>query len=214
MRPTHRIVLLLAAALLISCMLCGCSTSSLPDESVAAASPAATITFSPQSSASPVPSAAPATAAPFSASSDGIVDGVIGDAFGARGTQLSGFVPTRSLPLTVSDPPAGTACLAVSMTDPDGGDWVHWLAVDIPVGDIPENASVDLAETMRQGLNDFGSIGYGGPTPPSGTHTYVFTVYALSAPAGLEDGFGLDAFEQAVGELSLGSVVFTGAYSS
>ena len=32
------------------------------------------------------------------------------------------------------------------------------------------------------GLNDFGKFDYGGPAPPSGTHTYKFTVYALKTP--------------------------------
>ena len=29
------------------------------------------------------------------------------------------------------------------------------------------------------GLNDFGRYGYGGPSPPSGTHRYYFKIYAL-----------------------------------
>ena len=33
----------------------------------------------------------------------------------------------------------------------------------------------------HQGKNDFGKIGYGGPCPPSGTHRYVFRLYALDA---------------------------------
>ena len=30
-----------------------------------------------------------------------------------------------------------------------------------------------------EGQNGFGQIGYGGPCPPSGTHSYFFKVYAL-----------------------------------
>ena len=34
-------------------------------------------------------------------------------------------------------------------------------------------------EVARQGRNDFGKAGYGGPCPPGGTHHYVFRIYAL-----------------------------------
>ena len=33
--------------------------------------------------------------------------------------------------------------------------------------------------SARQGKNDFGKIGYGGPCPPRGTHRYIFRLYAL-----------------------------------
>ena len=36
-------------------------------------------------------------------------------------------------------------------------------------------------------MNSAGSAAYAGPCPPSGTHHYRFTVYALSAPTGLPD---------------------------
>jgi len=154
------------------------------------------------------------TSGEFAVTSAGIVDGVMDDAFGMRGTQLDGYVPTRSLPLAVSNAPDGTACLALSMIDPDGGDWVHWLAVNIPVGDIDENASVGLAGSFVQGLNDFHTVGYGGPTPPTGVHTYVITVYALSETVSLTDGFTLDEFTQAIDGKILAETVLTGDYSS
>jgi Raf kinase inhibitor-like YbhB/YbcL family protein len=152
--------------------------------------------------------------AAFTVTSAGVVDGVMDDAFGMRGTQLDGFVPTRSLPLDIANAPDGTACLAISMIDPDGGDWVHWLAVNVPVGNIPENASVELAGTFAQGGNDFGTVGYGGPTPPSGVHTYVITVYALSETVSLEDGFSQDEFAQAIDGKTLAQAVLTGTYAS
>jgi hypothetical protein len=40
-------------------------------------------------------------------------------------------------------------------------------------------AKRELPDGSRQGTNDFGKIGYGGPCPPSGTHRYRFTLYAL-----------------------------------
>ena len=46
---------------------------------------------------------------------------------------------------------------------------------------------VGSAASPRQGRNDFGDVGWGGPCPPSGTHHYRFTLTALSAPLGLGD---------------------------
>jgi hypothetical protein len=84
------------------------------------------------------------------------------------------------------DLPAGTRNLAVICDDPDapGGRWVHWVLYNIPP-DAPGlseglPASETLKDGSRQGLNDFGRIGYGGPCPPRrSTHRYFFRVYAL-----------------------------------
>jgi phosphatidylethanolamine-binding protein (PEBP) family uncharacterized protein len=50
----------------------------------------------------------------------------------------------------------------------------------ISAGAVPAGAT--------QAMNSAGSAAYAGPCPPSGTHHYRFTVYALSAPTGLSDG--------------------------
>ncbi len=150
--------------------------------------------------------------------SEGIVDGFIGDAFGAKGEQfVSGKVPSRSFPLAVSHIPDGTAALALTVIDPDGGNWVHWLAVNIPVSgsacEIPENASLDWPEAIIQGRNDFKTPGYGGPTPPSGVHTYVVTVYALSGTLDLEQGFNLKGLTKAMQGKVLAEAVIMGKYA-
>jgi Raf kinase inhibitor-like YbhB/YbcL family protein len=48
----------------------------------------------------------------------------------------------------------------------------------------------DLPNGSRQGLNDFGEIGYDGPCPPlrSSPHRYVFDLYALDARLSLPQG--------------------------
>ena len=85
-----------------------------------------------------------------------------------------------------SDPPANTKVFALIVDDPDapGGTWVHWVLFGIPgtVRDLPEGLS--RQETVsgigRQGVNDFRTVGYGGPCPPRGPgHRYVFRLYAL-----------------------------------
>src|SRR5215831_17431918 len=92
----------------------------------------------------------------------------------------------RSVPLTWTDPPAGTKSLALIADDPDAprGTWVHWVLYDVPatVKDLPEGlpAEEKLDNGATQGRNDFGKIGYGGPCPPPGPlHHYHFKLYAL-----------------------------------
>lgn len=90
--------------------------------------------------------------------------------------------------LSWTDAPNETVSFAVVVHDPDApraGGFTHWIVYNIPknVHRIQEN--VPRTETVAglgiQGRNDFGKTGYGGPCPPSGTHRYFATLYALSA---------------------------------
>ncbi|MFQ5801590.1 MAG: YbhB/YbcL family Raf kinase inhibitor-like protein [Candidatus Methylomirabilales bacterium] len=95
--------------------------------------------------------------------------------------------PDVSPPLMWTGPPAGTQSFALIADDPDApiGTWVHWVAWNIPASadglgeNVPRTAS--LPNGTRQGTTDFRRIGYGGPCPPSGTHRYFFTLYALDS---------------------------------
>lgn len=82
-----------------------------------------------------------------------------------------------SPPLTIQNIPEGCRSLAIIVEDPDAPahTWVHWLAWN-----IPPLKQIEAGRQMEEeGLNDFGSKGYGGPCPPAGIHHYHFTVYAL-----------------------------------
>lgn len=149
--------------------------------------------------------------------SDAIVNGKIADEYGKRGTQIKNKVPTRSIPITISSAPAGTVCYAITMTDPDskpvcGYEWLHWLATNIETKEISANASIDLKDSIIQGKNSFGTIGYGGPTPPDKAHEYVITVYALNEKLQLKSGYSLDDFKVASDGHVLDSFTFTGSY--
>ncbi|MFA5365125.1 MAG: YbhB/YbcL family Raf kinase inhibitor-like protein [Candidatus Bathyarchaeia archaeon] len=82
--------------------------------------------------------------------------------------------------LSWQDAPEGTKSFALAVTDPDavGGGWNHWLVYDVPksVKEISQNS---LPAGAKEVENDFGRKRYGGPSPPSGTHRYIFTLYAL-----------------------------------
>ncbi|HEX8763203.1 MAG TPA: YbhB/YbcL family Raf kinase inhibitor-like protein [Candidatus Saccharimonadales bacterium] len=101
--------------------------------------------------------------------------------------------------LLISDVPTGTVSLALIMHDPDApnGDFLHWTiwnisaaAAIIPAGQVPIDAV--------QGTNDFGTIGYGGPCPPSGTHRYIFDLFALDSHINLPAGASRLQLEAAV----------------
>jgi Raf kinase inhibitor-like YbhB/YbcL family protein len=94
-----------------------------------------------------------------------------------------------SPPLSWSGVPAGTKSLALIVDDPDAPDpaqprmtWVHWVLYDLPAtaSALPEAvASAALPSGTREGLNDWGRTGYGGPCPPIGRHRYFHKLYAL-----------------------------------
>jgi Raf kinase inhibitor-like YbhB/YbcL family protein len=109
--------------------------------------------------------------------------------------QHTGDGADTSPPLRWSDPPGGTRSLALVCDDPDAprGTWVHWVLFNLP-GDLRElqegvPAQEALPNGARQGKNDFGAVGYGGPAPPRGKpHRYFFKLYALDAPLDLPAG--------------------------
>lgn len=91
--------------------------------------------------------------------------------------------------------PPGTKALALVVTDPDApsGTFTHWVLYNIPANKSELSAGVQkqgqLADGTRQGQNDFGRLGYGGPCPPSGApHRYVFTLTALDGELNLPPG--------------------------
>ncbi len=99
-----------------------------------------------------------------------------------------------SPPLAWDSAPDGTKSFALICDDPDApmGTWVHWVLFNLPAGvsELSENVppESELDDGSRQGTNDFGRIGYGGPCPPGGTHRYYFKLYALDIVIELEAG--------------------------
>ena len=97
---------------------------------------------------------------------------------------------------------------ALIMDDPDamkavGKVWVHWL----------EYAGA-FDEYVTQGINDFGELGYGGPAPPDGRHTYVFKLYDLDSDLDLEKGFTKADLEDAMKGHILSEAKLTGTFAS
>lgn len=140
-----------------------------------------------------------------------------------------------SLPLLWKHLPAGTTALAIVMQDPDAAavaaafgrkavPFIHWLAADIDptLGGLPANASAS-DPSFAQGKNGAGRIGYLGPQPPANVpstspppliHVYELTLYALSAPTGLQNGFSLADLQAALAGKILGTARLLFSYSN
>ena len=103
-----------------------------------------------------------------------------------------------SPPLRWTAPPRRTRSLAFQVVDVSTQQvFKHWLAWGISPRSRGLAAGARLA---RQGRNDFGRVGYGGPCPPSGeSHRYVFRIYALRKPLALRSGASPQQFRRALG---------------
>jgi Raf kinase inhibitor-like YbhB/YbcL family protein len=119
--------------------------------------------------------------------------------------EYTGDGPDVSPPLRWCTAPVGTKTFALICDDPDAprGTWVHWVLFNLPADaqDLPEGASPKgtLPGGTRQGKNDFGRLGYGGPAPPPGkAHRYFFKLYALDTSLDLQDGGTKQQVEEAM----------------
>jgi len=103
--------------------------------------------------------------------------------------------------------PEGKKSGAIIMDDPDamaavGKVWVHWLEYH------------NVNDTTRyQGKTDFGEIGYGGPAPPDGRHTYIFKGYALDTSLDLKEGFSKQELEDAMKGHIIAEAKLTGTFA-
>jgi len=112
----------------------------------------------------------------------------------------------------------GIKSFALIMNDPDAPskDFVHWIVYDIPpeVTELPEGASsVNSQLKYHQGRNDFGSLTYNGPCPPSGTHRYIIKIYALDALLNIKEGSGKNELRASISGHIIDEAELTGKYS-
>ncbi len=109
-----------------------------------------------------------------------------------------------SPPLQWDEPPVKTQSFALLCDDPDApmGTWVHWVLYNLPAKSrtLPEAVPAEpvLTDGSRHGKNSWGRYGYGGPSPPSGTHRYFFKLYALDTVLDLPAGAGQEQLLKAM----------------
>jgi Raf kinase inhibitor-like YbhB/YbcL family protein len=125
-----------------------------------------------------------------------------------------------SPPLSWSGTPRGTESFALLVEDPDAPEkaWLHWLLFDIPATctglgqDLPR--AQNLADGMKQGWNDYGHLGYGGPCPPPGpAHRYVFQLFAVDRLLRVSPRGGRRALRSALAGHVLGEAQLVGRFA-
>jgi len=108
--------------------------------------------------------------------------------------------------LTFAGVPADADSLALIVLDPDAGNYVHWVVVEIPVTTTGAPA----------GLPPEGGLvrtSYVPMCPPSGTHTYIWTLYALGA--GFDGAVGgADEVIAAVAAAAIGRAELTATFTA
>jgi Raf kinase inhibitor-like YbhB/YbcL family protein len=125
-----------------------------------------------------------------------------------------------SPPLSWSGAPAATKSYALIVDDPDAPDpaapkrvWVHWVMYDIPANVTALSEAIKSAPSgARDGENDFGKTGWGGPCPPIGRHRYFHKIYALDTLLGDKGALKKADLEAAMKGHVLGSGELVGTY--
>lgn len=121
--------------------------------------------------------------------------------------------PNVAPPLSWSAAPAGTAEIAITLTDDDAPGYVHWVIAGLGA------QTIAIAEDFVplgavEAANGAGGLGYTGPCPPAGsTHTYRFTVHYLGQASGLDDGAPGADMSARIEELTIASTEVTGTFS-
>ena len=125
----------------------------------------------------------------------------------------------RSPPLSWTEVPVETRSFALIVDDPDAprGTWIHWVMFNLPADAVELAPGVprtpELKSGARQGVNDSGDVGYGGPCPPrGGPHRYYFRLYALDCTLNLRPGINRSDVDHAMSGHVLAESILMGTY--
>ena len=124
--------------------------------------------------------------------------------------------PEVSPALSINGVPKNAKSLTLFLEDPDTsmGTFTHWAVFNIS----PEMTSVaeELPKTSptfgTEGKNSAGTVEYLGPCPPTGTHHYIFTLYALDTKLTLPEGSTKEEIIKAMEGHILAEAKLTGLY--
>lgn len=115
--------------------------------------------------------------------------------------------------LTWTNVPEGTQAFAITFIDRSANNYLHWVQFDIP-GDLTGiERGKEASDGGVEGATAQATPGYFGPCPPGPDHRYEFTVYALDAPLGLEEGARFADVKAAIDEHLLAQASISGMRS-
>lgn len=121
-----------------------------------------------------------------------------------------------SPPLDFTDVSPMAKSLALVCHDPDAPHaegWTHWVVWNI-APDAKGFAEDYVPKGAVQGVNDGGKNGWSGPQPPSGTHHYVFYLFAIDTTLTLSPGSGRQELESAINGHIVETATLTGLFSA
>ena len=116
--------------------------------------------------------------------------------------------------LVIHGVPPNTKSLALIVEDPDApaGLWIHWVMWNISP-EVKEIRERILPFGAEEGLNTNKQLGYDGPCPPSGTHRYLFRLFALDMKLKLPPESEKQALETAMAQHIIATTELMGTYS-
>lgn len=120
----------------------------------------------------------------------------------------------KNPPLKIAAVPQNAQSLVLISDDPDApmGTWIHWLVWNIAPS-VTEIAEDTVPEGGIEGTTSWNRTGYGGPCPPSGTHRYLFKIYALDCKLTLAPTAKIADLERAMEGHILDKAELIGLYS-
>lgn len=122
----------------------------------------------------------------------------------------------RSPPLSIENVPERAKSLVLILSDPDvpSGNYIHWIAYDIPPDTIHLSQGITPQhQGFLQGQNSANRTGYKGPCPPSGIHRYRFLLYAIDKEKlGLEEGASINELYDAIKGHTIADAELLGRY--
>lgn len=118
-------------------------------------------------------------------------------------------------PLTFSEVSKEAKSLALILEDPDApGDlFTHWIVFNISPATLQILAGT-LPIGAEEATSDYGTVGYGGPKPPSGTHRYVFSLFALDTTLDIDSTAKRPEFYEAIEGHIIDRAELTGLFSA